>query len=381
MLPLVLSVAPDTILVHLLQHSRQQVLWLHTFYGWLIWYEAVLHVATSLFATSQLASWTDFALIFMGFLACLGFCSVVVSTVSPKPKLTSTPRQHCVVGLVSFALGILHSISVNLLTSLGLIILALGLWAAVARRRSGPLQHIQPQHCLQKRLSKMEIPGMKNVFGWLRFGIEVPNHHASLYFRVNGSPVRAAWTERSRDSRHACKAIFVVPPDDMKTLACEGPFITPLTPYAYGPDQLDIIATDSGIIEGYSCLRWRCRILNPLRSSTNLLWFCKDIEFLAIFLTHLEAGTNSGSIRIVFYIDPASSGTNQTDPTFREAIREAEGILASLPCTQATLVTEHEPLRSVLKKHMRYSQHQYMGESLRSYREKPVDVDSEASSV
>ena len=55
MFPFLLSVAPDTVLVHLLRHSQQQVLWVHVFYGWLIWYEIVLHVAISLFATSRLS--------------------------------------------------------------------------------------------------------------------------------------------------------------------------------------------------------------------------------------------------------------------------------------------------------------------------------------
>lgn len=55
MLPLLISVAPDVLLVHTLRHSRQQTLWLHELYAWLIWYEVVLHVWLSLFTTSQIS--------------------------------------------------------------------------------------------------------------------------------------------------------------------------------------------------------------------------------------------------------------------------------------------------------------------------------------
>lgn len=53
MLPLMLSVAPDILLVHILKQGRQQTLWIHVFYGWLVWYEALLHILLSLFAMSQ----------------------------------------------------------------------------------------------------------------------------------------------------------------------------------------------------------------------------------------------------------------------------------------------------------------------------------------
>ena len=285
---------------------------------------------------------------------------MVVSAVSRDPRLFSNLRHHCAVSLVSFTLCILHSISSSILAFLGLGILVLGFWTTASYKPSRSPRYIQPHDCLQKLVRRREIPGTKNVIGWLRFGIEVPNVHASLYFKINGKPVRVAWTERSRETPQDCKAVLLVPPGNkMETLTCEGPFITPMTPYAYGPDQLDIVVTDSGIIEGYSCLRWRCRILNPLRSSTNLTWFCKDLEFLVLFLEHLETGTTSGTIRIIFYIDPMSDGEIHPKEIIEEALEEAGDILRRLPCTQPTLHTEYGSLRAVLRRYMFYSEHQY----------------------
>ncbi|ENH67748.1 hypothetical protein FOC1_g10000298 [Fusarium oxysporum f. sp. cubense race 1] len=52
--PLFLFGSHEIILVKVLRHSQQQVLWAHTLFAWIAWYEMEVHVATSLFLVSGL---------------------------------------------------------------------------------------------------------------------------------------------------------------------------------------------------------------------------------------------------------------------------------------------------------------------------------------
>lgn len=53
--PLFLFGSHEIILVKLLRHSQQQVLWAHSLFAWIAWYEMEVHVATSLFLVSGLS--------------------------------------------------------------------------------------------------------------------------------------------------------------------------------------------------------------------------------------------------------------------------------------------------------------------------------------
>jgi hypothetical protein len=53
--PLFLFGSHEIILVKVLRHSRQQVLWAHNLFAWIVLLESVIHVGLSLFLTSGLS--------------------------------------------------------------------------------------------------------------------------------------------------------------------------------------------------------------------------------------------------------------------------------------------------------------------------------------
>lgn len=107
----------------------------------------------------------------------------------------------------------------------------------------------------------------------------VPDSKHDFYIETSGTFYRAAYVA-ARDSG-GCEATVLLPRSTLKSrknhgsLQYHGPFRAPLSPYVYLSAKLDIITTGSGIIEGFSCFRWRQRVAeseNKTPISTRLVW-------------------------------------------------------------------------------------------------------------
>lgn len=107
----------------------------------------------------------------------------------------------------------------------------------------------------------------------------VPDSKHDFYIETSGTFYRAAYVA-ARDSG-GCEATVLLPRSTLEgrknhgSLQYHGPFRAPLSPYIYLGAKLDIITTGSGIIEGFSCFRWRQRVAeseNKTPISTRLVW-------------------------------------------------------------------------------------------------------------
>ncbi|KAJ0300382.1 hypothetical protein Brms1b_012802 [Colletotrichum noveboracense] len=115
----------------------------------------------------------------------------------------------------------------------------------------------------------------------------------SYYFIVDGVPVRVAWVRRHAklDSTAHYKAILFVSttPDILRFEEVRGPFVLPTAPAMKADRTLDILATDSGIVEAYQCFAWR-RLVKHKQPASSLTWVNESPEMLQAWLTY--AGIN-----------------------------------------------------------------------------------------
>jgi hypothetical protein len=125
-----------------------------------------------------------------------------------------------------------------------------------------------------------------NAKQYVELKVRVPDNKHDFYIKSCGTFYRAAWVTGQDSSQ--CEATVLLPPSVIEgssnrgttreevKVACDGPFRAPLPPYTYLAKKLDIIATGSGIFEGYSCFRWRQRLLeakDETSFATRLIWF------------------------------------------------------------------------------------------------------------
>ncbi|KAI3573357.1 hypothetical protein IWW34DRAFT_887782 [Fusarium oxysporum f. sp. albedinis] len=333
--------APDVLLVHTLRHSRQQTLWLHELYAWLI-------------------------------------CSLMVTPFERKPM--NSPSRHCALGVACMAFLMVHCIGFNISALLGMVLVVLGLWLLAANLKAKPRGTVNPQACLQSRNSPKVISRPIRYNGWLKIRRIVANNHPNVYFKVNGRPVRVAWTEPIYGTDGTYNAVLLVPAESkMETIDVQGPYNMPMSPYVHGPAQLDIIATDSGILEAYSCFRWRQRVLTPKTSTTNLIWFSADLEFVTLMLEHFRVMSCSALISVVYFVDPLN---HVSEDEARAERNEAERIVGDISMANLEFNAEVITLSELLKDTMSYSSEQYfVGENLRSYIEKPSCLDTQIEAL
>ncbi|KAH7208452.1 uncharacterized protein BKA55DRAFT_628411 [Fusarium redolens] len=336
----ILQANKDVLLVHILRHSRQQTSWLHELYAWLV-------------------------------------CSLMVTPVERKSM--DSPSRHCALGVACTAFLMVHCIGFNISAPFGMILVVLGLWLLAANLKVKPRETVNPQTCLQSRNSPKVISGSIRYNGWLKFRRTVANNQTNVYFKVNGRPVRVAWTERIYNSNESYNAVLLVPAEPkMETIDVEGPYNMPMSPYVNGPAQLHIFATDSGILEAYSCFRWRQRFLTTTSSTTNLIWLSADLEFVTLMLEHFHVMSCSALITVIYFVDPKN---NISEAEAEAEINEAERIVGKIGVANLEFQAEVASLSELLKDMLSYSTEQYIvGENLRSYSEKPscLDTDVEA---
>ncbi|KAL6789465.1 hypothetical protein GGI42DRAFT_278593 [Trichoderma sp. SZMC 28013] len=113
-----------------------------------------------------------------------------------------------------------------------------------------------------------------------------------FFFRVNGTPIRVAWLERDRKGQY--EAVVIVDERlaaqdgaESPALHIEGPYTIPPSPGTASPRDLDIITMDSGILEAYSCLRWRS-VAAGRNHQTHIIWFSQDADLVRIFVEQLR---------------------------------------------------------------------------------------------
>ncbi|KAK2480469.1 hypothetical protein H9L39_08037, partial [Fusarium oxysporum f. sp. albedinis] len=111
----------------------------------------------------------------------------------------------------------------------------------------------------------------------------VPDSKHDFYIETSGTFYRAAYVA-ARDSGGR---------KNHGSLQYHGPFRAPLSPYIYLGAKLDIITTGSGIIEGFSCFRWRQRVAeseNKTPISTRLVWLTTKScpPYLSYYMNDIE---------------------------------------------------------------------------------------------
>ncbi|KAI3568008.1 hypothetical protein IWW34DRAFT_812172 [Fusarium oxysporum f. sp. albedinis] len=255
LLPLFLFGSHEIILVKVLRHSRQQVLWAHSLFAWIVLLETVIHVGLSLFLTSGL-SWI------MGFMASRTSVALCVSLYLAIRMQTRVRRTfHGIVGIISILGGMIHLLQSTASLLLGLGIIGLGATGIHGLWRPGSIENATPKG---------------NARRYVELKVRVPDSKHDFYIKSRGTFYRVAWVTGQDSSQY--EATVLLPPSAIEDrpvsrttreevrVTCDGLLRAPLSPYTYLAKDLDIIATESGIFEGYSCFKWRQRLLEPKNS-------------------------------------------------------------------------------------------------------------------
>ncbi|KFA71029.1 hypothetical protein S40288_11794, partial [Stachybotrys chartarum IBT 40288] len=218
--------------------SKPQVKWAHTLFAWIVWYEIVLHLATSLFVSSGFASWSALMVPGFGFLACLLLC---IPIFVPGDFTRQGHRIfHLAIGGSSIAVCTAHTLDSSSATFVGIgsLVAALcGIWVV----RKQPVK------------TEVEFGARYDLFR-----IDVPAASYDFCCKFQDGFRRAAWVERiTRDGKPYYQAVVLVPSnktegkteEEKKSMECKRLYRVPLSPYTRAPRDLNIIAADDAMIE------------------------------------------------------------------------------------------------------------------------------------
>ncbi|EXL64986.1 hypothetical protein FOPG_18770 [Fusarium oxysporum f. sp. conglutinans race 2 54008] len=266
--PLFLFGSHEIILVKVLRHSKQQVLWAHSLFAWIAWYEMEVHVATSLFLVSGMTSWNSLIGCIMGFLTSLALVGSLVRSFNMTERVHRT--FHGVIAIIGILGGTIH-----LLQSISCLLLVL---ATVCLGVTG-IHSLWRPYSMPNAILAVGIDDSLDMKEAVELKFRVPDSKHDFYIETSGTFYRAVYVA-ARDSG-GCEATVLLPLSTLKSrknhgsLQYHGPFRAPLSPYIYLSAKLDIITTGSGIIEGFSCFRWRQRVAeseNKTPVFTRLVW-------------------------------------------------------------------------------------------------------------
>jgi hypothetical protein len=193
---------------------------------------------------------------------------------------------HGIVGIISILSGMIHLLQSTASLLLGLSIIGLGATGIHGLWRPGSIENATPKG---------------NARRYVELKVRVPDSKHDFYIKSRGTFYRVAWVTGQDSSQY--EATILLPPSAIEErpgsrttreevrVTCDGLLRAPLSPYTYLAKDLDIIATESGIFEGYSCFKWRQRLLEPKNSpcfKSRLIWFTTRSYILSPFFAILE---------------------------------------------------------------------------------------------
>lgn len=290
--------------------------------------------------------------------SCSGLVALIVTSVQREPSSIKFPLRHSALGVVIVVFLTIHCIGFNTSTAIGLALIIMAIWLAVVNMQGKAQGTIEPQLCFQPSQSPRVVSKSIRHNGWVKFACNVTSKELIAYFKVNGNPVRVAWTEASSGPTDTYNAILLMPSEaKMETLVVKGPYSMPISTYINGPGQLNIYATDSGFAEAYSCFRWRQRVLNPTTSITSLTWFSADLDYLALMQKHFQQVSCSGSIRAIYFEDPSAYEGDEVEA--EERIEEAKRVIGTVGLAGSDFDARVASLRMLLRENLTHTGQQY----------------------
>ncbi|KAF4474152.1 hypothetical protein CGGC5_v016972 [Colletotrichum fructicola Nara gc5] len=259
---------PENLVVsRIVRQCREQWFWAHALLGWLITLDAAAHVVAVLTAASKiqdraLGLWTTgfTAGILLFVMACLSSAGLrrkvarVVLDRARRPDHTDSlpwASVHWILSAIACLLMVVHAVSrvswmMIAVVSIGSIvpsIIRLGRQAPALE--SEAVEILRVPTSLQKVLVVLEI----NLSQTIRAG-------ESYYFKVDGTPIRVAWIRRYTSEQNGAhySAFLIVSgtPRPVGSREIRGPFVLPIAPAMMIDRTLDILTTDSGIVEAWS---------------------------------------------------------------------------------------------------------------------------------
>lgn len=110
----------------------------------------------------------------------------------------------------------------------------------------------------------------------------------SYYFKIDGTPTCVAWirryTSKKDGTRHRALLIVLSPSCPVQSREICGPFVLPIAPAITTDRTLDILTTDSCIVEAYQCFAWR-KVLKQRQPASSLTWVNESPEMLEAWVT------------------------------------------------------------------------------------------------
>ncbi|KAL6402786.1 hypothetical protein AUP68_13984 [Ilyonectria robusta] len=227
---------------HAVGQSEAQLVWMHSFLGWLVWYEALLHSVASISRDSRLGASRMFRIIHLAFGVLFTVLVAIHFQTRNIPFLLLA--SLIVVVLVCYRFPTGETINKDM-----------------GSRASG-IARVRPQVDM------------------------INNNEVAYYFKVNGIPWRVAWYERDHGSQHHRPILLLIASSsmDIYEIEIEGPFPIPHPPYVTMSKKLDIAVSDSGLLEAFTCF---CR-RNSLGYETRMTWYNVQHGLRNMFLAHLR---------------------------------------------------------------------------------------------
>ncbi|KAF4418786.1 hypothetical protein CFRS1_v014922 [Colletotrichum fructicola] len=327
MLPLCLLAIPEnSIMPRLVRQCREQWLWGHAFFGYLVVFQAAFHAISLLCLLSTLSNvrWSAWAtglttglllVLVVIFSAWRQQLQTAISKVIRNPALAKKPTESSHSIMVHWMLGTLvggvmmaHTISDLPWALMSVIASSVALLVGMSIMERSSISTV-PNYVAKTTYGQEGKPGEPQVHV-LEIGMKTSSGTTAgewYYFRVDGIPIRVARLERRarRDGAgYDVVAVLLMSRDAQATghPDVRGPYIMPLAAPIATSRPLRIITLDSGVVEAQQYMAWRGDLKRAEGAHTSLVWLNENPLFLKTWISN--AGPNETSqIRIVCFGD------------------------------------------------------------------------------
>ncbi|KAK2771408.1 hypothetical protein CKAH01_14330 [Colletotrichum kahawae] len=322
-LPLCLLAIPETSLMsRLMRQCREQWIWAHVFFGWLVAFQAAIHAIGIMCLTSTLSTYVRKAdsiqsgillVLLVILLAWRQHLQIAISKVfsgtASVEKSTDLSRSflaHWVLGTVLAGVMIAHAVFNLTWALVSTIVSSVGLLVGVCITRKASLSSAV-SHYAVKNSTKPGGPREPQVHV-LEVGINTGSGTTTgewYYFKVDNVPIRVARLER-RERRDGAGydlvAVLLMSRDAAATADPDvrGPYLIPLAAPVATNRPLRVIALDSGVVEAQQYLAWRCELKRVEAACTSLVWLNENPVFLKTWITNVGFEERS-QIRVVCF--------------------------------------------------------------------------------